>query len=86
MTNGKNTKRALLASALSLALCCAMLLSTTFAWFTDSVTSTGNQIAAGDLKIDLVHVGGGADGRDVSLKKTPNIRFLTTACGSPATR
>ncbi|HIZ84301.1 MAG TPA: SipW-dependent-type signal peptide-containing protein [Firmicutes bacterium] len=83
MTNGKNTKRALLASALSLALCCAMLLSTTFAWFTDSVTSTGNQIAAGDLKIDLVHVGGGADGRDVSLKKTPQHKIFDYGLWEP---
>ena len=51
MTSGKNTKRAMLASALSLALCCAMLLGTTFAWFTDSVTNTGNIIQSGNLNI-----------------------------------
>lgn len=53
MTSGKNTKRAMLASALSLALCCAMLLGTTFAWFTDSVVNTGNVITAGRLEIGL---------------------------------
>ena len=54
MTNSKNTKRALLASILSVALCCAMLIGSTFAWFTDSVTNTGNRIQAGNLKIDLL--------------------------------
>lgn len=44
MTSSKNTKRALLVSALSIALCCAMLIGSTFAWFTDSVTNTGNRI------------------------------------------
>ena len=54
MTSSKNTKRALLASALSIALCCAMLIGSTFAWFTDSVTNTGNRIQAGNLEIDLL--------------------------------
>lgn len=54
MTSSKNTKRALLASVLSVALCCAMLVGSTFAWFTDSVTSTGNKIQSGNLNIDLL--------------------------------
>ena len=54
MTSIKNTKRALLASVLSVALCCAMLIGSTFAWFTDSVTNTGNRIQAGNLEIDLL--------------------------------
>ena len=37
--HNKQTKRALLASVLSLVICAAMLVGTTFAWFTDSVTS-----------------------------------------------
>ena len=54
MTSSKNTKRALLASVLSVVLCCAMLIGSTFAWFTDSVTNTGNRIQAGNLEIDLL--------------------------------
>ncbi len=54
MTSSKNTKRALLASILSVVLCTAMLIGSTFAWFTDSVTNTGNRIVAGNLKVDLV--------------------------------
>ena len=39
MTKTRNTKRALLASALALLVCVSMLIGSTFAWFTDSVTS-----------------------------------------------
>ena len=53
MTNSKNTKRALLASVLSVLLCVAMLIGSTFAWFTDSVTSGKNQIVAGNLDVEL---------------------------------
>ena len=41
MTKTKSTKRALLLSALSLLMCVSMLIGSTFAWFTDSVTSSG---------------------------------------------
>ncbi len=53
MTNRKNTRRALVLSLLSLLLCCSMLVGTTFAWFTDSVTSGNNKIIAGNLDIEL---------------------------------
>ncbi len=53
MTNSKTTKRALLGSSISLLLCFAMLLGTTFAWFTDSATVSGNKIQAGTLDIAL---------------------------------
>ena len=55
MANTKNTKRALLASTLALILCFSMLLGTTYAWFTDSVTSGTNIIAAGNLDVELYH-------------------------------
>ncbi|MBR5144646.1 MAG: SipW-dependent-type signal peptide-containing protein, partial [Clostridia bacterium] len=53
MTNTHSTKKALLMSAISLLLCFVMLLGTTFAWFTDSVTSANNIIASGNLDIEL---------------------------------
>ena len=53
MTKTKSTKRALLLSALSLLVCVSMLVGSTFAWFTDSVTSAGNKIVAGTLNIDM---------------------------------
>ena len=53
MTKKYSTKKALLASALSLLLCVSMLVGTTFAWFTDSVTSANNIIMAGNLDVEL---------------------------------
>ncbi len=54
MTNKKATKKALFASAMSLLLCVAMLIGSTFAWFTDSASSKGNKIMAGNLDVDLL--------------------------------
>ena len=45
----KTTKKNLWLCAVSMMLCVAMLLGTTFAWFTDSVTNKGNVIQAGEL-------------------------------------
>lgn len=58
MNNKKSTKRTLLTSVLSLVLCMAMLVGTTFAWFTDSVTSANNKIQAGNLDIELEYYTG----------------------------
>ena len=54
MTKTKSTKRALLMSALALLMCVSMLIGSTFAWFTDSVSSTGNIIKTGTLDVDLL--------------------------------
>ena len=48
------TKRALLTSAMSLVLCFVMLIASTFAWFTDSVSNKDNTIQAGNLKISAI--------------------------------
>ncbi len=53
MKQSKHTKCALTASILSMIVCCAMLIGSTFAWFTDSVTSAGNKIVAGKLDVAL---------------------------------
>lgn len=53
MTNGKSTKKALLSSVVALLLCFAMLLGTTFAWFTDSASSAVNRIYAGVLDVEV---------------------------------
>lgn len=54
MTKKNSTKRSLLMSTLALVLCFSMLVGSTFAWFTDSVSSGGNRIVAGNLKVDLL--------------------------------
>ena len=49
----KTVKRSLLASIIALVVSVSMLAGTTFAWFTDSVTSKNNVIKAGNLDVEL---------------------------------
>lgn len=49
----QNAKRTLLMSFLSLLVCVSMLVGTTFAWFTDSVTSANNIIKSGNLDVEM---------------------------------
>ena len=62
----KRTKKSLLASGLALVACLALLMGATFAWFTDSVSNTGNQIQAGTLDIQL------NDGTETALFSSDN--------------
>ena len=55
MTKQHSTRKALFTSVLSLLLCFSMLLGTTFAWFTDSVTSANNVITSGNLDVELYY-------------------------------
>ena len=74
MTKKHSTKNALIASVITLALCCSMLIGTTFAWFTDSVSSDNNVISAGNLDIVLEYWDG--DSWEDSDGKV--IPFVTT--------
>lgn len=60
MTN-KTTKRALLSSMMALFLCFTMLIGTTYAWFTDEVTSANNIIQTGNLDIEFYWAQGEKD-------------------------
>ena len=53
MTSSKSTKRALRTSTLAILMCVAMLIGTTFAWFTDTATTAVNKIQAGNLDVAL---------------------------------
>ena len=55
MTSGKSTKRALITSALAILMCVAMLIGTTFAWFTDTASTGVNKIQAGNLDVKLMY-------------------------------
>ncbi len=61
MTNSKNTKKSLYASALALLLCFVMLIGTTFAWFTDSASTGVNKIQAGNLDIKFSYMNANHD-------------------------
>lgn len=58
MTDSKSTKRALVFSALAILVCVAMLIGTTFAWFTDSASTAVNRIQAGNLKVGFEYWNG----------------------------
>ena len=77
MTRKKSTKSALLSSVVSLILCFAMLLSTTFAWFTDSVKSENNIIKSGNLDIELEYWDGD------SWEDVENATVLTNELWEP---
>ena len=73
MTNGKSLKRALLSSAFSLIICAAMLIGTTFAWFTDTASTAVNKIQAGNLKVDIVDKNGNSlNGKSLSFRDVNN--------------
>lgn len=63
----KNAKKSLLLCAASLVLCAALLVGTTFAWFTDSVTNKNNSIKAGSLMIDAYAYATGTDGVEYEI-------------------
>ena len=64
MNEKKQTKKALIMSVTSMVLCVAMLVGMTFAWFTDTASTSVNKIQAGKLKVDIVD----ATDSSVSLK------------------
>ena len=61
MTKHDSIKKPLFSAVVSLLLCFSMLLGTTFAWFTDSVTSAGNIIQSGSLDIEMYWAEGKED-------------------------
>ena len=69
----KSTKRALITSALAILMCAAMLIGTTFAWFTDTASTGVNKIVSGNLKVDII----GADS-DSHIEKLNFTKAATT--------
>lgn len=65
----KSKKTALLMSFTSLFICFAMLVGSTFAWFTDTASTGVNKIVAGNLKVGFQYWNGEkyVDAKDVSL-------------------
>ena len=61
MTKKHSTKVALLTSVIALVVCVSMLIGTTFAWFTDSATSSNNIIKTGTLDVEMSWADGTED-------------------------
>lgn len=77
MNNKKTTKRALLSSVMAIVLCLAMLIGTTFAWFTDSASTAVNKIQSGklDVALEMQKADGSwesAEGKTLTFKTTDN--------------
>ncbi len=74
MNNRKQTKRALLTSIMALVMCVVMLVGTTFAWFTDTASTSVNTIKAGKLKVLLMdEAGNDLEGKTLNfLQKDEN--------------
>ena len=58
MTKVRSTKKALVMSIFSLLICVSMLLGTTFAWFSETISSATNVIKSGNLDIELEYWNG----------------------------
>ncbi len=72
-----STKKSLKASGLALMLCIAMLMGTTFGWFTDSITNSGNKIQAGNLDIGATAYDIGTGGTSVTISGINNNGAVT---------
>ena len=76
MSNRKSTKRALLGSVMAMVLCLAMLIGATFAWFTDTASTSVNKIQAGNLDVALEMKDGdnwvSAEGKTLTFKTKDN--------------
>ena len=64
-----NSKKALLSSAFALVLSVAMLIGTTYAWFTDTASTAVNKIQSGNLKVGFQYWNGEkyVDAKDATL-------------------
>ena len=77
MSNTKLTKHALIVSIMAMLLCVAMLVGTTFAWFTDTASTAVNKIQAGnlDVALEMQNSDGSwvsAEGKTLTFKTTDN--------------
>ena len=81
MNNRKATKRALLTSVMALVMCVVMLVGTTFAWFTDTASTSVNTIKAGNLNVELLMQN--SEGKWVSAENE-TLNFVKDAEGVAA--
>lgn len=75
MQKTKSTRHALCTSGLALLACVSMFVGSTFAWFTDSVVSTGNKIQSGTLGIDLSLLDKNGEWNSVKEDKNPIFNY-----------
>ncbi len=79
MKKSRKTKRVLIPSILAVILCVAMLVGTTFAWFTDTASTSVNKIQAGELKVGLQMEGDSDEWTDA---ENQTLKFKKAADGA----
>lgn len=70
-------RKALLISALSTVMCLTMLLGTTFAWFTDTASTSVNTVSAGDLKLEMEYAYDATESNTGTWNSIKNITETT---------
>ena len=75
MNSHRQTKQALLTSVMALVMCVVMLLGTTFAWFTDTASTSVNTIKSGTLNVELL------DANDQPLAENVPLKWVTQDTG-----
>lgn len=81
----KSNRKALLTSVVSLIICVTMLIGTTFAWFTDTASTSVSKIQAGTLKVQLwsANVTNGAVGESVNVGNDDKAIFSSDILWEP---
>ena len=77
------TRKSLVLSVLAMLVCCAMLVGTTFAWFTDSVTSGNSIIQSGNLDMKLSYKPYGANNTQWTEVTKSSVIFGENALYEP---
>lgn len=76
MSNSKSAKHSLLSSIIAVFISAAMLIGTTFAWFTDTASTAVNKIQSGKLDVALEMLEDGewvsAEGKTLTFKTKDN--------------
>ena len=73
MNESTKTKKALRGSLFALFLCIALLIGTTFAWFTDTASTGVNKIQSGNLDVQLLY---STDGTTWKNAEGKTLKFL----------
>ena len=79
----KTTKRTLFTSIIALTLCLAMLVGSTFAWFTDIVSSNANIIQSGKLDAEMYWSDTLLDASDADWQNANGVPIFTYSKWEP---
>ena len=81
MAKTKTKKSSLVASIISLVACVALLIATTFAWFTSTASTSVNKIQAGTLEVEIQKSTDGSTWTDVGNDALNFIKSTSAAQG-----